>query len=276
MTSPQENSVHGDPPSGLWARWDGCVGLSQRFRFAAWYYLKDVWARLRRGHINMLISNNATRDHAFAEFYQAVSKDFAAYEATTPVPSLVASAHGKVLELGPGTGIQLERFEPSRIEHVYGVEPNTAFFPAFTDRLRKNRLGQDGKYTLIPCGVEDEEALTRFGVVEGSLDCVVSIQVLCSVPDVEGQVQHMYKLLKPGGEFIFWEHCRNSDPVTRVVQWIWSLFWSPVFGGCRLDRVTKEALVGAADWERVEVEVEMLPENPMPRISGRLIKPRVA
>lgn len=28
----------------------------------------------------------------------------------------------------------------------------------------------------------------------------------------------MQSLLKPGGEFIFWEHCRNSDPVTRAVQ----------------------------------------------------------
>lgn len=104
----------------------------------------------------------------------------AAYEATTAVPSLVASAHGVVLELGPGAGTQLGRFTPERVEHVYGVEPNTAFSPGFADRLRAARLGQDGKYTLIPCGVEDGESLARFGVVEGSVDCVVSMQVLVS------------------------------------------------------------------------------------------------
>lgn len=28
----------------------------------------------------------------------------------------------------------------------------------------------------------------------------------------------MHRLLKPGGELIFWEHCRNTDAVTGAVQ----------------------------------------------------------
>lgn len=83
-----------------------------------------------------------------------------------------------VLDLGPGAGTQLDRFNSARIAHIYGVEPNTAFAPAFTDRLRE--LGQEDKYTLVSCGVEDGEVLARFGVVEGSIDCVVSMQVLVS------------------------------------------------------------------------------------------------
>lgn len=108
--------------------------------------------------------------------------NFIAFESTTPVPSLVASAHGVVVDLGPGAGTQLDRFDASRVEHIYGVEPNTAFAPAFADRLRETALGQDGKYTLVSCGVEDGEALARFGLVEGSVDCVVSMQVLVSLP----------------------------------------------------------------------------------------------
>ncbi|ROW10076.1 hypothetical protein VPNG_06486 [Cytospora leucostoma] len=239
-------------------------------------HLRYIWGRLSVGRISALFSHHDILDHGFAEFYQAVSHNFAAYEATTAVPSLVASAHGVVLDLGPGTGIQLGYFTPSRVEHVYGVEPNTAFAPGFAARLAGTSLGQDAKYTLIPCGVEDGETLARYGVVEGSVDCVVSMQVLCSIHDVEGQVQHMYRLLKPGGEFIFWEHCRSSDPVTRAVQWISRLVWPIFIGGCRLDRVTKEALVRAADWEKIEIETEMLPEDPMPRVWGRLFKPKAA
>lgn len=106
--------------------------------------------------------------------------NFIAYESTTAVPSLVVKAHGVVLDLGPGAGTQLDRFDAARVAHVYGVEPNTAFAPAFNDRLRETALGQDGKYTLVSCGIEDDEALARYGVVEGSVDCVVCMQVLVS------------------------------------------------------------------------------------------------
>ena len=105
-----------------------------------------------------------------------------AFESTTPVPSLVAKAHGLVLDLGPGAGTQLDRFDVARVAHVYGVEPNTSFAPAFTARLQESALGLNGKYTLVSCGVEDGETLARFGVVENSVDCVVSMQVLVSFP----------------------------------------------------------------------------------------------
>lgn len=106
--------------------------------------------------------------------------NFIAFESTTPVPSLVAAAHGIVLDLGPGAGTQLDRFDAARVAHIYGVEPNTAFAPAFNDRLRETALGLDGKYTLVSCGVEDGEELARFGVVDESVDCVVCMQVLVS------------------------------------------------------------------------------------------------
>lgn len=104
--------------------------------------------------------------------------NFANYESTTAVPSLVSSAHGTVLDLGPGTGNQLDRFDAARVDHVYGVEPNTAFAERFVERLRETPLGQDGKYTLVPCGIEDHEMLGRFGIVEESVDCIVSMQVM--------------------------------------------------------------------------------------------------
>ncbi|KAL1865733.1 hypothetical protein Daus18300_007109 [Diaporthe australafricana] len=274
MASPDTTTPRGFLPPDFWARLEGYFGIRGRFQFAAWFYVKDIWAHLRRGQLGELIfRNHDVREQAFAEFYETAAHNFAAYESTQAVPSLVASAHGVILDLGPGTGIQLERFDAARVAHVYGVEPNTAFAPGFADRLRETQLGSDGKYTLIPCGIQDGETLAKHGIVEGSMDCVVCMQVLCSLPDFQEQVRHCYNLLKPGGEFIFWEHCRNSDPVTRAVQWIWSLLWPTVIGGCRLDRVTKDAVVGAASWERVEIEEDMEPHGMMPRIWGRLVKP---
>lgn len=93
--------------------------------------------------------------------------------------------HGVVIDLGPGSGNQLARFDTRRIAHVYGVEPNTAFAnEAFAERLRRTDIGAEGKYTLVPCGIEDaaEVLERRYGVREGEVDCVLSMQVMVSGP----------------------------------------------------------------------------------------------
>ena len=150
----------------------------------------------------------------------AAGHHFAAYEDTTSVPRLVARAHGVILELGPGIGNQLPRFDASRIAHVYGVESNPAFAAPLRDRLRAVGAtnGLEAKYTPLICRIEDEAALARAGVVDGSVDCVVSMQVLCSLPDPRGTARQLYRLLKPGGELLFWEHSSHSGFVTRCVQ----------------------------------------------------------
>jgi len=151
---------------------------------------------------------------------QGLGHHFSAYEDTTPVPGLVASAHGVVLELGPGTGNQLSRFAAPTITHVYGVEPNTAFADALMARLASEETpaALRDRYTPVFCGVEDRGTLARQGVVPGSVDCVVSMQVLCSVERPREVAAWLYELLKPGGQVIFWEHCRSEDRVTRWVQ----------------------------------------------------------
>jgi SAM-dependent methyltransferase len=49
-------------------------------------------------------------------------------------------------------------------------------------------------------------------------DVVVCIQVLCAVEDVRGVVGECWRLLRPGGKFVFWEHGGSRDVVTRGVQ----------------------------------------------------------
>lgn len=50
------------------------------------------------------------------------------------------------------------------------------------------------------------------------MDTVLSIQVLCAVGDVKSVMRAVWKLLKPGGCFIFWEHERNKDAGTAIAQ----------------------------------------------------------
>ena len=139
---------------------------------------------------------------------------------TTAVPSLVSSAHGTVLELGPGSGSQLPNFTTAVasgvITKIYGVEPTRSLHPALRQAIKKAKL--DDVYEIVPCGIEDSELLARHGLTEGTVDCVVSIQVLCSVPRPQEVVKALHVLLQPGGELVVWEHVASTDIVSRLVQ----------------------------------------------------------
>ncbi|KAJ4265263.1 hypothetical protein NW762_004548 [Fusarium torreyae] len=199
------------------------------------------------------------RNVAAANLFVPLSEGFIAFEDTTVVSTLVPSAHGKVLELGPGPGNQIQRFDESRIEFIYALEPNLNYGNTLTSKVEKHGLTH--KYKLITCGLEDSDVLRREGVAEGTMDTVLSIQVLCAVEDPERAAKELYRLLKPGGRFIFWEHGKSKDTVMRYIQ------------GCRVDRDIKSAILAAGDWENPDdIEDPKDPDNFLPRVWGVLVK----
>ena len=137
----------------------------------------------------------------------------------TVIPRLVPQCSGVVLELGPGLGNQLCHFDKSKVTRIIGVECNPHFAPDCQQQIKER--GLQNIYELILSGVQDSDVLQKHGIVAGSLDTVLSIQVLCSVPDPEAMAKKLYRLLKPGGKLIFWEHHRNSDWLTATVQCKW-------------------------------------------------------
>lgn len=152
----------------------------------------------------------------FSDF--RIGQEFAAFETEhTPVPRLVGMASGVVLEIGPGSGNQLSRFDQKAICHIYGIEPNKYLF----DHLCKTqikRYGLTSLYTPIHAALEDERELASSGITTGSIDTIVCMQVLCSVSDPIKAVKRMHELLKPGGQLLLWEHTANRDLLTRYVQ----------------------------------------------------------
>ena len=141
---------------------------------------------------------------------------FAARDEETVIPSLVSQASGLVLELGPGIGSQLPRYDVSKLIKVYGVEPNADLHDALRARIEK--CGLEDIYEIIPCGVEDVTGLKKHGISLGSIDTVLSVQVLCSVPDPDEMLRRLYALLKQGGQLIVYEHVKSRDPVSMIVQ----------------------------------------------------------
>jgi 2-polyprenyl-3-methyl-5-hydroxy-6-metoxy-1,4-benzoquinol methylase len=68
------------------------------------------------------------------------------------------------------------------------------------------------------------------------MDTVLSIQVLCAVGDVKSVMKEVWKLLKPGGSFVFWEHVKNKDTTMAVVQ---STYWLS-YQRCALEAVWRD------------------------------------
>ena len=86
-------------------------------------------------------SNLIQRDWFLHRLYEESGEHFANYEATkTAVPEIVSTASGIVLEIGPGTGSQLPRYQVNSIERIYGIESNPAFINVVSSKIEETSL----------------------------------------------------------------------------------------------------------------------------------------
>ncbi|KAM3464356.1 hypothetical protein NHJ6243_002412 [Beauveria neobassiana] len=209
-------------------------------------------------------------EYGVASLLSETSEGFIEYESTTVVPSLVKQARGKILELGPGPGNQIHRFDPDLVESICAIDPNPNFNDDIALKLQASAL--ESRYKFVVCGVEDSDILRAEGVTEGSLDTILSIQVMCAVNDPHAIMKEVWKLLKPGGQFIFWEHGKSRDTLTSIGQTLWNPAWS-TFVGCNMNRDIRGAILAAGEWEGLEnVEETDDPLTFLPRFWGVLVK----
>jgi ubiquinone/menaquinone biosynthesis C-methylase UbiE len=76
----------------------------------------------------------------------------------------------------------------------------------------------------------------RIPLADGSVDTVVSTFTLCTIPGVLEAIRGIGRVLKPSGQFIFFEHGLSPDlPVRRWQERTEPLFrWA--FEGCHVTR----------------------------------------
>jgi SAM-dependent methyltransferase len=165
---------------------------------------------------------------------------------------LLAQARGRVLELGAGTGLNLEHY-PDSIEGLTMVEPD----PHMTKQLR-DKLEQSGRTAEVSVVEAPGEDLP---FADGSFDTVAVTLVLCTVPDPETSLAEIKRILAPGGQLLFLEHVRAHDP--GLARWQDRLEgpWKFLADGCRCNRDTVSA-IDAAGFELGDVESGELPKLP--------------
>jgi ubiquinone/menaquinone biosynthesis C-methylase UbiE len=162
---------------------------------------------------------------------------------------LLGGARGRVLELGAGTGLNLELY-PEGTELVL-AEPD----PHMAKRLRGRVRESASAATVLEAPAE------RLPFEDASFDTVVATLVLCTIPDPAAALGEASRVLKPGGRLLFLEHVRSREP--RLAGWQDRLEkpWHFLADGCHCNRDTLAA-ISASRFELGEVERRRMPKAP--------------
>lgn len=148
---------------------------------------------------------------------------------------VVPLATGRVLELGLGSGLNLELYDPGQVKGVTGVDPGEHITELARSRMEACPVTVD----LLQVSGEDIPADNN------SFDSAVVTFTFCTIPNVYRALAELRRVLRPGGRVYFAEHGLASDP--RIQQWQHRInpVWKCLAGGCQLIRDTPTLLQDA-------------------------------
>ncbi len=172
-------------------------------------------------------------------------ENFANYRRT-----LLADVVGSVLEIGFGTGLNLPYYLPDRVEKIVTVDIN----PGMT-KLAQKRIAA----SLIPV---DYRVLNgeKLPLADNTFDTVVSTWTLCSVDNVDLAISEIYRVIKPGGKFLFIEHGLSNEPNIQTWQHRITPIQKVIGDGCHLDRPIGQLI--AKQFDRLDIHEFYSPNTP--------------
>ncbi|HEX7211141.1 MAG TPA: class I SAM-dependent methyltransferase [Propionibacteriaceae bacterium] len=173
-------------------------------------------------------------DHALPHL---VDRALSTPEVNTRRAKVCHGLHGRVLEIGFGSGLNLPHY-PAEVTEILVVEPSASALRLAEPRKAAvsapvQHVGLDGAGLDLP---------------DDSVDCVLSTYTLCTIPDVNAALLEVHRVLKPAGALHFLEHGRAPTESVRGWQRRLHPVHSRIAGGCHLDRpiddlITRSGLI---------------------------------
>jgi len=159
---------------------------------------------------------------------------------------VLAEVTGETLEIGFGTGLNLPYY-PQQLQKLTTVDANPGMSGIAAKRIQASPIA-------VEHHVLNGENLP---FASGSFDSVVSTWTLCSIANVEQALQEIYRVLKPGGRFLFVEYGLSQDPQTQVWQNRLTPLQKVIAYGCHLNRDIQRLVENqfpASEIERIQLE----------------------
>ena len=172
---------------------------------------------------------------------------------------VVPRAKGTVLEVGMGSGINLEFYQPDQVELVYGLEPSAGMRRKASANLERSPI------TVEWLDLPGEQ----IPLANETVDTVLLTFTLCTIPDWRAALEQMKRVLKPDGQLLFLEHGESPEPGTQKWQHRITPGWRKIAGGCHLNRNIAE-LIASAGFEIIELDNLYVPKTP--KVAGYIYK----
>lgn len=133
--------------------------------------------------------------------------------ATRPVhrdrARIVGQAHGRVLELGVGTGSNFTFYGDSATE-IHGIEPVEAMLDMARDAA--DQCPHPGRFILRTGDAQ------QLPYPDHHFDTVVACLVFCTIPDPRQAAAEAFRVLKPGGTLLALEHVLSDRRWVQRLQ----------------------------------------------------------